>query len=525
MMEPWPGFCGTSYATEASAFSIERTVNWYQESGEVPGLAKGPGPVLLPRPGLAAFGANPATAAMRARGKIVANNPSNNLTQIGYGVSGTSFYAISVNGTQTVLGTVVDDGLPVTMAAGKPTTNFNNGQIAIASGGELYVYSGGVLTQIPINLNGSFFGADYVTWLDGYFIVLQRTLSQFQISALDDATTWSALDVSGTLGQADRIQAIIADKEYLYLVGARRAEIWYNAGTGTGTTFPFTIEPGAFIEDGIGANASLCQSNNSIYWLDQSARGGVSAVRAEGLITRRVSTHALEVAWANQNPDKGKVFATVADCITFSYIWKGHTMIRWIFPTADASYDYDSTESDLKGYPVWTDVTFTDSLGATHACLERDHCYAFGLHIVGSGGADGTPGVLYTYDDSTYYDAPNSGAGFLGFPIVRDRIVRLPWNNGLRQFLDGIELIAQNGTGLDYGQGSAPVFLLRISRDGGKTWGTEYQIPMGAGGKYFTRLRQLALGSYRDGAVWLRCSDPVFAALVGALHAIRPGGS
>ena len=42
-MEPWPGFCGTSYATEASAFSIERTVNWYQESGEVPGLAKGLG--------------------------------------------------------------------------------------------------------------------------------------------------------------------------------------------------------------------------------------------------------------------------------------------------------------------------------------------------------------------------------------------------------------------------------------------------------------------------------------------------
>ena len=68
-MEPWPGFCGTSYATEASAFSIERTVNWYQESGEVPGLAKGLGPVLLPRPGLAAFGANPATAAMRARGE------------------------------------------------------------------------------------------------------------------------------------------------------------------------------------------------------------------------------------------------------------------------------------------------------------------------------------------------------------------------------------------------------------------------------------------------------------------------
>ena len=492
----------------------------------MPGLQKGPGPIMLPRPGLAAYGANPPQAVGRARGKIVANGIDNPLGQVAYGVNGTNFYEIAANGVQTVFGQVVDDGLPVSMAAGKPTTNSNNGQIAIASGGQLYVYSGGVFVQIPINLvNGNFFGADYVTWLDGYFIVLQRLLSQFQISALDDATTWSALDVSGTLGQADRIQAIIADKEYLYLIGARRAEIWYNAGAATGTTFPFAIEPGAFIEDGIGANASLCQSNNSVYWLDQSARGGISAVRAEGLITRRISTHALENAWANQNPDKGKVYPIVSDCITFSYIWKGHTMIRWIFPTADAAWDYDSTESDKLSYPVWTPVTFTDSFGATHACLERDHCYAFGLHIVGSGGAEGAPGTIYTLDDSTYYDAPNPGASFLGFPIVRDRIVRLPWSGNMRQFLDGLEFIIQPGVGIDFGQGSAPLLLLRISRDGGETWGPEKQLAMGAGGRFFKRVRAFCLGSYRDGAIWLRCSEPVFIALIGATHAIRQGGS
>jgi hypothetical protein len=513
-VEPYKGFCGASYASESSAFALELTQNYYLESGEVPGLQKGEGPVLINRPGLNSYGANPPEVAGRARGKITYNN-------IAYSVNGTQFCAVTA-GVLTSFGTVVDDGKPVTMCGSKPTALANNGSLAICSGGQLYIYSGGVFTQVAIGDN--FLGADAITWIDGYFVALQIALSQFQISSFADPSglTWNALDVSGTLGQADRLQAIIADKEYLYLLGGERSEIWYNSGN---AGFPFTIEPGAFIEDGIGANASLVQSNNSLYWLDQSKRGGLSAVRSEGLITRRISTHALEAAWANKDPAKGTVYATVADCITYSYIWNGHTFIKWIFPTADESWVYDATESDAKGYSVWTKDTFTDANGATHACLERDHCYAYGLHIVGSGGAEGAPGVLYQMDSSCYYDAPNPSASFPGFPITRDRIVRLPWNGNMLQMLDGLEFIVQTGVGLDSGQGSAPVLLLRISRDGGKTWGREYSLTLGVGGDYGRRVRALRLGSYRDGAIWIRITDPVFAALVGATHAIRAGGS
>jgi hypothetical protein len=514
-MERFAGFTGTSYASGASDFAIEKTVNFYQETGEVPGLAKGEGPILLPTPALASYGVNPPQVPGRARGKIEFNG-------LAYGVNGTSFYFIQSNGAQTHYGNVIDDGNPVIMAASKPTIQQGNGQVAVASGGHLYIYSGGGFQEIPIG--DDFFGADYVTWLDGYFIVLQKSLSQFQISALDDGTQWNGADVSGTLGQADVIQALIADKEYLYLLGSRRGEIWYDTGN---NLFPFGIESGAFIEDGIGAAYSLCQSDNSIYWFNQSARGGLQAVRSEGLITRRISTHAMEVAWANKDPNKGKVYATTADCITYSFIWNGHTFIKWIFPTADASWLYDATESDSRGYSVWTESTFTDLNGNTHACLERDHCYAYGLHICGSGGADGAAGTLYTLDGSTCFDAPNPEAipTFDGFPIIRDRVVRLPWNGGLRQFLDRLEFEIQRGIGLDDGQGSDPELMLRISRDGGKTWGREIRLKMGAGGKYQTRVIANRLGSYRDGALWLRISDPVFAALIGAEHYIRQGVS
>lgn len=511
-MERWPGFTGTSYVGESQAAAFEQTVNYYQETPEVPNEQK-QGPWLYPTPGLAEFGANPPQVTGRARGKLEFNGAA-------WCVNGTDFCFIAANGGLQSFGTVVDDGLPVTMCAGKPSPDFASGQIAIASGGHLYIYDGGTFNEVPIG--DDFFGADCITWLDGYFIALQRRYSQFQISALNNGALWNGADVSGTLGQADKIQMCIADKEYLYLLGGRRGEIWYNSGN---AGFPFQIESGAFIEDGIGANNSLCQSNNSIYWLDQSARGGVSAVRSEGLITRRVSTHAIERAWSNKNPNKGKVYSTVADCLTYSFIWKGHTCIKWIFPTADASWLYDATESDKVGYPVWTESTFTDADGETHACLERDHCYAYGLHILGAGPAAGAPGVVYTFDDSTYYDAPHTGSAFAGFPIVRDRIVRLPWNGGLRQFFDGIEFAIQSGVGIEGGQGANPVMLLRISRDGGKTWGPEKRISIGKGGDYGLRATARLLGSYRDGAIWVRITDPVFAALIGAQTYIRPGVS
>jgi hypothetical protein len=522
MGEPFKGFTAPAYATEASVEAIGRTVNFYHESVEVPGVTK-PSPALLPSPGTAAYGSNPPQAIGRARGKLTYNEIT--YPVIGpvtaYGVNGTHFYLMEPSGNQHVLGTVIDDGNPVIMCGSKPTANNNRGQIGIASGGQLYMYSDGVFALVPISDN--FFGADYLTWIDGYWIALQRDLSQFQI-AFGDGTIWNALDVSGTLGQADRLQAIMADKEYLYLLGERRGEIWYNTGN---AGFPFGIESGAFIENGIGANYSLCQSNNSLYWLDQSSRGAGSAVRSEGLITRRVSTHALEAAWANKDPEKGKVYPTTDDCICYSFIWHGHTLIKWIFPSADAAWLYDATESDRLGDPVWTESTFTALDGSTHACLERDHCYAYGKHIVGSGGADGAPGVMYSFDDSTYYDAPNPAAtpAFAGFPIVRDRVVRLPWNGGLRQFLDRLEFICQVGVGVDSGQGSNPQMMLRISRDGGKTWGAEKWISLGPGGAYQTRVIANRLGSYRDGAVWIRVSDPAFFALIGAEYYARPGVS
>jgi len=541
-MARFPNFAGSSYQSLSKAAAFARTINYQVEGMEVPGTGK-TDVALYPRPGSKPFCPTVADGtyihgpvrAMCQFDTQYGPDPVRLLNGSVWGISGASFWRMQLGGGavgnnnateasfgyQDVFGTVADDGLPAQI--------FTNGaavdQIFIVSAGHGYCLSDGVFAEIPID-GINFFGAVGLAFMDGYFIVLSNIANhaQFQLSNLGDGTTWNGANVALLLGQADQIVALIVNLEYIYFFGSRRGEIWYNTGN---ALFPMAIESGAFLEVGTNAAASVCKLASDIFWIGQDASGSIVAMHALGLAAERISTHAVEAAWANKDPLRGIVYPTTDDCICYTLRWNGHSLVRYIFPSADAGWEYDITESARLGYRVWNEINFTDQLGVPHAPFERAHCYAFGVHLIGSGGADGSPGAIYQLDESTYYDAVGAPAspGSLGFPLIRDHIVRLPFAGGLRQFLDRLEFFIQSGVGLAAGQGANPKLLLRISRDGGNTWGREIEIPMGLGGHYATRLVVNRLGSYRDGAIWLRVSDPVFAALVGAETYMRAGGS
>ncbi len=579
------GFVGPGYQTLSPAEAIERSLNYYFEAVEVPHNPKTDA-VLYQRPGSKPFSAIPPTIAGQFRGMIEFDG-NGVLDGAVFGVTGNTFWQMLPDGTQIVWGAVADDGNPAYLAANAASV----GQIFVASGGHGYCLSGGVFAEIP-NDGINFFGARDVTFIDGYFVVLSNTTNnqQFQISALNDGNTWSGIDIALLLGQADPIQRVLTNIEYLYFIGSRRGEIWYNSGN---ALFPFVIESGAFLEVGTNALGSVCQSNNgqstTVYWLGQDARGGNVAMRASGLTTERISDHAVEAAWSNKDPRKfnGAVYPKTSDCICYPFTWNGHSMIRFIFPAAGAGWDFDITETARVGFKVWNPVSFTAPDGNQTAPFERGHAYAFGLHLIGSGGADGHPGAIYQMDSATCYDAGT-------FTITRDRIVRLPFNNGYRVILDQLEILAQPGvgvqaantvfaatsiagnevlavadtTGLTVGQqvagesaapgssitaivantsvtldspaiqggdfplmaldptpGANPVIALRISRDGGQSWEEEILLPLGSAGATLARAIAQRLGYYRDGAIWVRVTDPAFVCLTGASHALRMLGS
>ena len=111
------------------------------------------------------------------------------------------------------------------------------------------------------------------------------------------------------------------------------------------------------------------------------------------------------------------------------------------------------------------------------------------------------------------------------FTIRRQRRWLLPSSDDNKQMQIPVIEILGRGNGLTPGpasdppvQGSAPILMWRLSKDGGKTWLPERQIPAGLEGEYRARWRILrATGNYRNAVGEITVSDPVDWQFVSAM--------
>jgi hypothetical protein len=72
------------------------------------------------------------------------------------------------------------------------------------------------------------------------------------------------------------------------------------------------------------------------------------------------------------------------------------------------------------------------------------------------------------------------------------------------------------GVGKTTGQGSDPIIMLQVSKDGGHTWGNEIWVPFGKIGEYRRRAVWRRLGRSRDWVFKFRVTDPVKTVFVAA---------
>jgi hypothetical protein len=96
-------------------------------------------------------------------------------------------------------------------------------------------------------------------------------------------------------------------------------------------------------------------------------------------------------------------------------------------------------------------------------------------------------------------------------------------NENKRTFYRTFELDLERGVGLATGQGSDPLVMLRLSRDGGHTWGEALLMSAGAMGAYTQRAVARRLGHARDVVFEVTVSDPVAWSLVQAWLDLEPG--
>lgn len=114
--------------------------------------------------------------------------------------------------------------------------------------------------------------------------------------------------------------------------------------------------------------------------------------------------------------------------------------------------------------------------------------------------------------------APTPGPGTVQ-PIRFCRRFGYPSTETNFVFLSNLQIICQTGVGLSTGQGEDPVMMIRITKDGGHTWGPERFVTMGAMGQYRYRARiPGSLGRVRPYLLGFEVvvSDPVNVTILSA---------
>ena len=471
---------GSSYVARSINAADNRMINLFPEvipeGGKEPGfLNRAPGLKLLQT-----IGSGPIRA-------LWSHQTSNNNF---YVVSGMEVYRVfDLDGVPELIGRVSGTG-PVSIAD-------NGTQIFFACNGPSYIYNEQTRVFAPIT-DPDFPGAVTVGYLDGYFVFNEPNSQRVWVTSLLDGTSVDPLDFASAEGSPDGLVAINVDHREAWLFGSDSVEVWYDAG---GADFPLVRIQGAFNEIGCAAPFSVAKLDNSLFWLGQDARGQGIVYRANGYNGVRVSTHAVEYAIAQ--------YGVISDALAYTYQQEGHTFYVLTFPSADATWVYDAATQAWHERAGLTNGEFT---------RHRSNCQCNfkGNIVVG----DFENGNIYTFDLETYAD--NSAAQ----KWLRSwRALPTGTNNLKRTAHHSLQLDCETGVGLNTGQGSNPLVMLRWSDDGGHTWSNEHWSSMGAIGRYGHRVFWRRLGmtlKLRDRVYELSGTDPVKISIVGAELLLSP---
>ena len=461
----------------------ERTVNLYLEKTESP---DGRFPwVLYSAPGIATFG-----SVSLAPGRASFSQDGRTFAVIGYG-----FYEIATTGVATLRATLNNDNLPATISSSGDA----GGQLFLTSGGTGYCYT--LATNVTTTVLTS--GANIGAYLGGYFLSLNVSTSTLRISNYLDGLTWDPTQVALRASAGDKWVGMLVVHDEVWLGGSQTSEIWRNYGTQS-PAYPFVFAPvpGALIEEGIVAKYSYRRVNASPIWLTASEQGQGRVVQGHGYgVPQRISNHAIESAM--------QTYTVISDAIADTFQYQGHTFYVLTFPTADATWVYDTTSEQ------WVEWLYWDVPTASYkAYRPMFHAMANGKHFM----LDRLTGTYYTLSSTVYTDAG-------GAALRRLRRAPFPSTEDDRVFVSEFGIQAQVGIGLASGQGSDPQAMLRVSRDSGKTWGNEHWTTLGAIGKWSTRVFWTRLGMFRGarGVIEVVVSDPVPFSIVGATVDVARG--
>jgi hypothetical protein len=394
-----------------------------------------------------------------------------------YFVLGTSLFRLNADQTLDNLGTISGTGR-VSIA--------NNGTqlMVLVPGGDGYIFTESPDTLVQITdadftANGN---PQYVVFIDGYFCCTTDEGQKFIVSALNDGTSWNALDFGTAESSPDSVVIPIVHKNQLFIAGSITIEGFQNVG---GADFPFQ-RSGLFFDKGVKSPFSMVKTPDSFMWIGNGENEAPAIWALAGNNTEKVSTKAIdEILQRLSDPELATVYG-------WSYGQQGHYFTGFTLPDTTIVYDHTTgrwhdRESRIQiGGGVWMTIP------QRHAA----YVSAYGKTYVGDS-QDGRVGVL---DPDTYQE--------YGVDIIRD-VTLQPFQNNMQPFtVPMLEATVESGVG--NGDAPDPVMRLRVSRDGGKTFTQERERALGKQGEYNKRAVWRRNGRFDRFAVFkVTLSDPV----------------
>lgn len=470
------GFVGPSYTSQSPFLNAERSVNWYLENEET-GDGKSAA-AAYETPGLSLYATTPGssgvTSLLEVNGRCFAicrNSITVSLVEI--------LSNGTVNTIQSWSGQGVWNANQSSLVAG------NNYLMAIA-GNVAYVYKFSTSAVTRIDTLMAVDAPLWAAFLDGYYVVLFANSNEFQISNLEDPTTWNGVDVAQVSVFPENVVSMLVDHRELWMFGGGHTQVYYNDGA---ANFPFSVIPGAFVEQGCCAASSPVRMDNSVFWLGADERGQGIAWRANGYVPMRISNHAVEYAWSQ--------YSAITDAIGYSYQDQGHTFWVLYFPSGNATWVYDAATNQ------WHE---RQSNGGAH--WSQCHAFAFGKHLVG----DRQSGNVYEMSTSIYTDN--------GTAITRTR--RAPWVSTEQEWIFHSQLQIDLEPALATGSDN-PMVTLRWSDDGTKTWSNDHTCSAGMAGQTKQRVIFRRLGRSRGRIYEMTVTDSIPWRIVDAYLEASPG--
>ena len=463
-------FTGHAYEEKSLFISPEECINFYLHP--YPSVGEEEKFALIGTPGLELF-YNPSVSE-----EVRALIPWGGYL---YMVVGDEFRRVTKGGTGSLMGNL-------DTVSGKVSIATNGLDIIIVDGPNGYVYD---LTseEFTTITDPNFPGGDNVVQVDGYYLVNRPRTGQIYRSDWNDGLSWGGLAFSTAGGDPDNIVSLIIDHLNVAVIGGVSTELWYNTGA---AIFNFARIDGAFIEQGGVSNFARTKINNAIYWLGRDNNGQGQIFQALGRQPKTIGTFPIS--------QQISTYTDLSDAIMFSYQQEGHAFVVLTFPTDSVTWVYDSTVG------FWHQRS---SIIDGVAGRWRANCHALfdDNHIVG----DYTNGKLYKLKTDVYEEDGEEIISIRTAAIIRDKQDRIT--------ADSVQVITEPAVGLTTGDAEDinPQAMFSWSKDGGRNFSAEVDVPLGKIGEYENRANIHQLGQGRNWVFRIRISAAVKRVILGAV--------